>query len=107
MGDRIQKSLSATDQLKTTATTTKHWTWLQDIIRASFQIIQVPKPCNWTYPGNISTSDQRCFNVVDQRNNFVQRWFNLDTTLFQPSVDVIWSNIKSNRASHDYGFANT
>ena len=80
---------------------------------------------------NISTSDQRCFNVVDQRwnnvgptlkmkqnptsdfqrcttliqchwptlkerwnnvtqrrNNVAQRWYNVDTTLFQPSVDV-------------------
>ena len=76
------------------------------------------------YSANISTSDQRCFNVVDQRwnnvdptlkmkqnpmsdfqrcttliqrqcptlkqrrNNVAQRWYNVDTTLFQPSVDV-------------------
>ena len=42
-------------------------------------------------PANISTSDQLCFNVVDQRwNNVVdQRWKNdVDTTLLQPSVDV-------------------
>ena len=75
-------------------------------------------------PANISTSDQRCFNVLDQRwnnvdptlkmkqnpkldfqrcttliqrqrptlkqrrNNVAQRWYNVDTTLFQPSVDV-------------------
>ena len=68
-------------------------------------------------PANISTSDQRCFNVVNQRWNNVdsmlkmkqnptsdfqryttliqrqfltlkQRWYNVDTTLFQPSVDV-------------------
>ena len=75
-------------------------------------------------PANISTSDQRCFNVVDQswnnvdrtlrmkqnptsdfqrcttliqrqcltlkqrRNNVTQRWYNIDTTLFEPIVDV-------------------
>ena len=75
-------------------------------------------------PANISTSDQRCFNIVDKswnnvdptlkmkqnpksdfqrcttliqrqcptlkqrRNNVAQRWYNVDTTLFQPSVDV-------------------
>ena len=80
-----------------------------------------------SYPANISTSDQRCFNIVDKRwnnvdltlkrkqnptsdfqrcttliqrqcprwnnvtqrrNNVAQRWYNVDTTLFQPSVDV-------------------
>ena len=71
----------------------------------------------YAFPANISTSDQRCFNVVDQRWNNVdptlkmkqnltsdfqryttliqrqsltlkQRWYNVDTTLFQPSVDL-------------------
>ena len=75
-------------------------------------------------PTNISTSDQRCFSVVDESwnnvdpslklkqnptsgfqrctklikrqcptlkqrlNNVVQRWYNVDTMLFQPSVNV-------------------
>ena len=34
----------------------------------------------------------------------VQRWYNVDTMLFQPSVDVSYSYIESNRASDDYGF---
>ena len=84
-----------------------------------------------SFPANISTLDQRCFNFVDQRwnnvdptlkmkqnptsdfqrcttliqlqcptlkqrrnnvtqcrNNVAQHWYNVDATLFQPSVDV-------------------
>ena len=34
------------------------------------------------------TLKQRQNNVTQRRNNFAQRWFNVDTTLFQPSVDI-------------------
>ena len=34
------------------------------------------------------TLKQRRNNVTQRRNNFAQRWFNVDTTLFQPSVDA-------------------
>ena len=83
-------------------------------------------------PANISTSDQSCFNVVDQRWKNVdptlkmkqnptsdfqccttliqsqcptlkQRRNNVDTKLFQPSVDVSETYIESNRASDDCG----
>ena len=44
-------------------------TWLQDIIRAFLQIIQVPKPCSWTYEysnkkyGNLSSSQKSFANA--------------------------------------------
>ena len=88
------------------------------------------------FPANVSTSDQRCFNVVDQRWNNVdptfkmkqnrtldfqrckmlkqsqcltlkQCWYNVDISLFQPSVNVSSNYIESNGASDDYGFTNT
>ena len=44
---------------------------------------------------------------VETTSNIVaQRWYNIDTTLFQPSVDVSSSSIESNRASDDYEFVN-
>ena len=64
MGERIQKSLSATDQIKKNNTT-----WLQDIIRAFLQTIQVPKLCSWTYEysnkkyGNLSSSQKPFANA--------------------------------------------
>ena len=69
-------------------------------------------------------SDQHCFNVVDQRGNNVdptldfqrcttliqrqcptlkQRRNNVDTKLFQSSVDVSETYIESNRSSDDWG----
>ena len=36
------------------------WTWLQDIIRSSFQIIQVSKPYSWTW----QYSDKKYGNLV-------------------------------------------
>ena len=63
-------------------------------------------------PANISTSDQRCFNVVDQRWNNVdptlklkQRWFNFISTLFQLGLNNSKSCIKTSRASDKYRFA--
>ena len=44
------------------------------------------------------TLKQRRNNVTQRRKNSAQRWYNFDTTLFQPGVDV--------RAGDDYGFAN-
>ena len=44
---------------------------------------------------------------VETTSNIVaQRWYNIDTTLFQASVDVSSSSIESNRASDDYEFVN-
>ena len=85
-------------------------------------------------PANISTSDQRCFNVVDQRWNNVdptlkmkqnptsdfqrcttliqrrcatlkQRWYNFISTLFQLGLNNSKSYIKASRASDKYWFA--
>ena len=81
----------------------------------------------WACPANISTSGQRCFNVVDQRWNSVhptlrmkqnltsvfhccktliqrrcptlkQRWYNLILTLFQCVVHIGEIYIKTSRA---------
>ena len=81
----------------------------------------------WACPANISTSSQRCFNVVDQRWNSVhptlrmkqnltsvfhccktliqrrcptlkQRWYNLILTLFQCVLDINEIYIKTSRA---------
>ena len=86
-------------------------------------------------PANISTSDQRCFNVVDQRWNNVdrtlkmkqnptsdfqrcttliqrrcatlkQRWYNFISTLFQLGLNNSKSYIKTSRASDKYRFVN-
>ena len=46
-------------------------------------------------------------NVTQSRNNVSQHWYNIDTTLFHPSVDMSENFIESSRASDDYGFANT
>ena len=35
-----------------------------------------------------NVSARRWNNVTQRRNNVAQRWCNVDTTLFQPSVDV-------------------
>ena len=111
----------------------------------NFEIIESRK-LRGNVQANISTLDQRCFNVVDHRwnnvdptleikqnpmsdfkrcttlmqchcltlkqrrnnvtqrqNNVAHRWYNIDTTLFQPSVDVSESCIESNWASDDCG----
>ena len=52
------------------------------------------------------TLKQRRNNVTQRRNNVAQRSYNVDTTLFQPGVDVSESYIESNWASDDYRFAN-
>ena len=49
------------------------------------------------------TFKQRRNNVTLRQNNVVQRWYNVDTTLFQPSVDVSSGYIESNQASDDCG----
>ena len=109
---------------------------------AAVVIIAIISQKNKPIPTNISTSDQRCFNVVNQRwndvdstlkikqnpmldfplyttliqrqcpalkqrrKNIAQRWYNVASTLFQPSVNVSSSYIEINQASDDYGFAN-
>ena len=50
---------------------------------------------------------QRWNKVTQRGNNVAQRWYNVDTTLFQPSVDVTLNYIESNRTSGDYEFAKT
>ena len=78
-------------------------------------------------PANISMSDQRCFNVVDQRWNsidptlkmkqnptldfqrytkLIQRWYNFISTLFQNGLFLSKIYIKTSRASGKYGFLN-
>ena len=45
---------------------------------------------------NLTSDFQRCTALIQRqcptlkqcRNNVAQRWYNVDTTLFQPSVDV-------------------
>ena len=49
------------------------------------------------------TLKQRRNNNMQRGNNVAQRWYNVETTLFQLSVDVSWSYIESNRASDDCG----
>ena len=90
---------------------------------------------NFSYgPANISTSDQRCFNFVDQRWNNVdpmlklkqnpmsdfqrctflqrrsqtlkQRWYNFILTLFQRVLNISKCYIKTSQASDKYGFVN-
>ena len=87
-----------------------------------------------SFPANISTLDQHCFNVVDQRWNNVdltlkmkqnstsdfqrcttliqrrcatlkQRWYNFISTLFQLSLNNSKSCIKTSRSSDKYWFA--
>ena len=51
----------------------------------------------WTYPANISTSDQRCFNVVDQRwkwNKIRRRIFNVAQRWYNVSVRR-WNNVET------------
>ena len=91
------------------------WNWM--LINSAKYSAFLKILTNTSIPANISTSDQRCFNVVDQRWNNVgptlkmkqnptsdfqrcttlkqrhcptlkQRRNSVDTTLFQPSVDV-------------------
>ena len=49
------------------------------------------------------TLKQRRSNVTQRRNNAAQRWYNVNTMLFQSSVDVSYSYIQSSRASGDCG----
>ena len=53
-----------------------------------------------------SVEQRQCPTLKQRRNIVAQRWYNIDTTLFQPSVDVSSSSIESNRASDDYEFVN-
>ena len=45
----------------------------------------------------------QCPTLKQRRINVAQRWYDVDTTLFQPSADVSKSYIKSNRAGDDCG----
>ena len=80
------------------------------------------------FQANISTSDQRCFNVLDQRWNnldltlkmkqnrtsdfplcttLMQRWLNFISTLFKRVLNISKIYIKTNRASDKCGFVNS
>ena len=67
----------------------------------------------YSIPVNISTLDQRCFNIVDQRWNNVdptlkmkenptsdfQRWYNFVLSFLQRVLNISKTYIKNSRAS--------
>ena len=99
---------------------------------------KIDESCNYfskAFPANISTSDRRCFNVVDQRWNNVdptlkmkqnptsdfqrcttliqrrcptlkQRWYYFISMLFQCGLNISKNYTKTSRASDKYGFVN-
>ena len=115
---------------------TKKWVEANDDARETYNKSSHNQVQNYTAnPVNISTLDQRCFNVVDQRWNNVdrtlkikqnltsnfqhcttlmqrryptlkQRWYNFISMLFQHGLNVSKSYIKTNRANDKYGLVN-
>ena len=101
-GDRIQKRLTTTDQIKK-----KKKKNLNVATRYNTGLLtnySVSQPCSWTYPANISTSDQRCVNVETTSKTtlhnveitlhnagwtLIQRRFNLGSTLVKAILNPI------------------
>ena len=115
---------------------TKKWVEGNDDAREAYNKSSHNQVQNYTAnPVNISTLVQRCFNVVDQRWNNVdrtlkikqnltsnfqrcttlmqrryptlkQRWYSFISMLFQHGLNVSKSYIKFNRAKDKYGLVN-